>query len=175
MTFRKSLKYTLVLIASVCCLNVSQIGGQQQRGPSTAEERARAVRIAKALRSDPLSDSNTKDREWLVRWLIEIPDISVKLCGGLLGDLGDSKKSPYPGALLATMMASQAAFVIENPRKAKDNNAIYLAGIEGALDAYQVIHSKDSSFQAKQLDEFVQKQSEGKLTESVKSATKKCK
>jgi hypothetical protein len=115
MTFRKSLKYSLVVVALVFCLSVSRVSAQQQRGPSTPEERVRAVQIAKALRSDPLSDSNTKDREWLVRWLVEVPDISVKLCGGILGDLGNSNKSPYPGALLATMLASEGAYVIENP------------------------------------------------------------
>jgi hypothetical protein len=178
MKFLNYLKPSLRLVALLLFgLNVSSVGGQQQRGPSTTEERARAVQIAKALRSDPLSDGNTKDREWLVRWLIEVPDISVKLCGGILGDMGDSKKSPYPGALLATMLASEAAYVIENPDKARDNAAVYLAGIEGALDAYQAIRNKDSSFHAKQLDDFSTNREDGKLAEAITSAAKakKCK
>jgi hypothetical protein len=143
----------------------------------TPDERNRAVRIAKDLRADPLATGIQSDREWLMKWLIEVPDISVKLCGGLMGDLGDSKKSQNPGALLAVVLASQAAFVIENPQKAKDNRAIYLAGIDGALDAYQAIRSKDSSYQAKRLDEFTRQRSNGKLVDAVSSALKenKCK
>ena|SRR5260221_10813350 len=175
MTIRKWTETSFVLLTLTFCLNVSGIRGQQQRGPSTAEERARAVQVAKSLRTAPLADSTTKDREWLMVWLIQVPDISVKLCGGVLGELGDSKKSEYPGALIATMMASEAAYVIENPDKAKDNSAMYLAGIEGALDAYQAIRSTDSSYHAKQLDELNQKRIDGKLADAVKSVTKKCK
>lgn len=149
----------------------------QSRGPSTADERNRALRIAKDLRADPLATNIQSDREWLMKWLIEIPDISVKLCGGLMGDLGDSKKSQNPGALLAAMLASQATFVIENPQKAKDNRAINLAGVDGALDAYQAIRSKDPSYQAKRFDDFTQQRSNGKLADAISSALKenKCK
>jgi len=176
MEFRNS-RIVVLLLASLLIFGLSplQSRAQQQRGPSTPEERARAVQVAKSLRMDPTSSSIQQDREWLIKWLIEIPDMSVKLCGGMLGDLGDSKKSPYPGALLATMLASEAAFVIENPDKSKDTSAIYLAGVEGVLDAYQSIRGKDASYRAKQLDDFSQKRSEGKLADAVNSATKKCK
>jgi hypothetical protein len=73
--------------------------GAQQRGPSTPEERARAVQTAKSLQSDPLAPHVQEDREWLVKWLIEVPDISVKMCTTFLGDLGDSK-SGNPGAII---------------------------------------------------------------------------
>ena len=115
--------------------------GAQQRGPSTPEERARAVQTAKSLQADPLAPNLQGDREWLVKWLIEIPDISVKMCSTFLGDLGDSK-SGYPGAVIATMLASEAAFVIEHPEKAKDVEAIYLAGVDGALHGYEAILRK---------------------------------
>src|SRR4051812_14374512 len=115
----------------------------QQRGPSTPEERARAVQTAKSLETDPLAPNIEKDREWLIKWLIEIPDISVKLCANLLGDLGESKNG-YPGAITATTLASEAAFVIEHPEKSKDEEAIYLAGVDGALHAYEAIRLKDN-------------------------------
>ena len=148
---------------------------QVHRGPSTPEERARAVQIAKALRADPTAPGLQPEREWLIKWLIEIPDISVSLCSSLMGDLGDSKTSAHPGELIATMMAAQAAFVIENPSKAKDKTAVYNAGIEGALDAYKAIRAKDPSYTVSQLNAFEKAQSEGKLADSVKSAAKKCK
>jgi hypothetical protein len=81
------------------------------------------------------------DREWLVEWLTEVPDITVSLCPAALGDLGN-EKSGYPGALIAAELASEAAFVIEPPDKSKDKASIYLAGAGGALHAYQAIRAK---------------------------------
>jgi hypothetical protein len=146
----------------------------QQRGPSTPEERARAVQTAKSLQADPLAPNLQGDREWLVKWLIEIPDISVKMCTTFLGDLGDSK-SGYPGAVIATMLASEAAFAIEHPEKAKDVEAIYLAGVDGALRAYEAIHNKEMSYRLPHLDDLIQKRDQGKLSEYVHATAKKCK
>lgn len=148
---------------------------QVQRGPSTQEERARAVQTAKALRADPTAPGLQSEREWLIKWLIEVPDVSVSLCPALMRDLGDSKTSSHPGELIATMMAAQAAFVIENPSKTKDKTAVYNAGIEGALDAYKAIRAKDHTYTVSQLNAFEKAQSEGRLVDSVKSAAKKCK
>jgi hypothetical protein len=148
--------------------------GAQQRGPSTPEERARAVQTAKSLQADPLAPNLQGDREWLVKWLIEIPDISVKMCTTFLGDLGDSK-SGYPGAIIATMLASEAAFVIEHPEKAKDVEAIYLAGVDGALHAYEAIRTKEMSYRLPHLDDLIQNRDQGKLKDYVHATTKKCK
>jgi hypothetical protein len=148
--------------------------GAQQRGPSTPEERARAVQTAKSLQTDPLAPNLQGDREWLVKWLIEIRDISVKMCTTFLGDLGDSK-SGYPGAVIATMLASETAFVIEHPEKAKDVEAIYLAGVDGALHGYEAIHKKDMSYRLPHLDDLIQKRDQGKLTDYIHATTKKCK
>jgi hypothetical protein len=40
------------------------------------------------------------------------------------------------------MMASETSFVIEHPDKSRDVNAIYFAGVDGALDSYQAIRKK---------------------------------
>lgn len=146
----------------------------QQRGPSTQEERARAVQAAHALQVDPLSPDVIPEREWLIKWLIEVPDISISLCPAILGDLGD-KNNGYPGALIATEMASEAAFVIEHPDKAKDKASICLAGADGALNAYQAIRKKSPNYRVRQLDDMAQKRDQGKLADYVRDATKKCK
>lgn len=147
----------------------------QERRPSTPEERARAVQTAKSLQADPLASSIQGDREWLIKWLIDVPDIPVKLCPTFLGDLGDSKKSDYPGAIIATLLASEAAFVIEHPDKAKDAEHMYLAGVGGALQAYEAIRAKDPCFRLSHLDDLIKKRDEGKLPEFVPATAKKCK
>jgi hypothetical protein len=166
---------TVSFLLSIAALQVlpAQITAQQ-RGPSTPEERARAVQTAKALQAGPLAPNLQGDREWLVKWLIEIPDISVKMCPTFLGDLGDSK-SGYPGAIIATMLASEAAFVIQHPDKTKDVEAIYLAGVDGALDGYEAIHKKEMSYRLPHLDDLIQKRDQGKLTDYVHATSKKCK
>ena len=160
---------TLILLGGSLCL----ADAAQKRGPSTAEERARAVQIAHKLRSDPLALDVQSEREWLIRWLIEVPDISVKLCTTFLGDLGNSKKG-YPGEIIASMMASQAAFAIEHPEKVKDDDAVYLAGVEGALQTYQSIHSKDPKYKLAKLESLIQMRDQGKLADFVHETAKQC-
>jgi hypothetical protein len=70
----------MTVVATVAVFSTQ--AGAQQRGPSTPEERARAVQTAKSLQSDPLAPNVQEDREWLVKWLIEVPDISVKMWAG---------------------------------------------------------------------------------------------
>ncbi len=165
--------YLIVFVVAAVAAFSTQAGAQQ-RGPSTPEERARAVQTAKSLQSDPLAPNVQEDREWLLKWLIEVPDISVKMCTTFLGDLGDSK-SGYPGAIIATLLASEAALVIEHPDKAKDVEGVYFAGVDGALHSYEAIHLKDASYRVPHLDDLIQKRDRGKLTDYVRATTKKCK
>jgi len=165
--------YLIVFVVAAVAVFSTQAGAQE-RGPSTPEERARAVQTAKSLQSDPLAPNVQEDREWLAKWLIEVPDISVKMCTTFLGDLGDSK-SGNPGAIIATMLASEAAFVIEHPEKAKDVDAVYYAGVDGALHSYEAIHSKDASYRLSHLDDLIQKRDQGKLADYIHATAKKCK
>lgn len=58
----------------------------QNRGPSTPEERKRAVDITNLLENDPFNkDAKTLSRQLLV-FLIEVPDIQVHICTNVLGD-----------------------------------------------------------------------------------------
>ena len=158
-------KYTRIAALLITAAVFASLSATAQtRGPSTPEERARAVEVAKALRVDPVSHQVQADREWLIRWLFEIPDISVKLCPNFLGDITKGKKE-YSGALLASMMASEVSFLIEHPDKGSDLDAVYLAGVEGALDSYQSIQKKDSHYHLPHLEELLQRREQGKLAE----------
>jgi hypothetical protein len=149
----------------------------QRRDPSTPEERTRAVQMARSLEADPLAPNLQGDREWLIKWQLEVPDISiksVKFCASFLGDLGDPK-SGYPGAVNFTMVASEVAFVIEHPDKANDVEAIYLAGVNGALHGYEAIHKKDMSYRLPHLDDLVRMRDQGELADYVHATAKECK
>ena len=67
-------------------------GRAQTRGPSTAEERARAVKVAHELEEDPLAKDAKKSREWMIQWIVEIPDITVDVCFDYFGALPDPPK-----------------------------------------------------------------------------------
>jgi hypothetical protein len=174
-SYLRIVSFFLVFVVAAVAVFSTQAGAQQ-RGPSTPEERARAVQTAKSLQSDPLAPNVQEDREWLLKWLIEVPDISVKMCTTFLGDLGDSK-SGYPGAIIATMLASEAAFVIEHPDKAKDVEAVYFAGVDGALHSYEASHLKNASYRLPHLENLIQKrdQDQGKLSDYIHASAKKCK
>jgi hypothetical protein len=154
-----------VLFPAVCA---SQ---KPQRGPSTPEERARAVRVAQELQTDPLAENVQADREWVLKWMIEIPDIGVNVCSGILGELGE-KETGYPGALLTTMLASEAAFIIQHPDQANESPEIYFAGVDGALNAYVAIRKQHPEYHVAKLDEFLAKRNEGKLKDAVSDATR---
>jgi hypothetical protein len=96
----RSLLRSFTTVTLVIGSAFTALAQQQQRGPSTAEERDRALKIASALQADPLSPDKS-DRQWFMLWLIQVPDISVAMCPSLHGDLGDQKKSDYPGAIVA--------------------------------------------------------------------------
>ncbi len=144
------------------------------RGPSTPEERQRAVAITHRLEADPLLPENVSDREWALRWLIEVPDIHVSVCGAFLGAVSGSKKN-YGPELLVQSTLSSAAFAIEHPEKASDNEAMYLAGLEGALKAYESILKTKGNARSSFLDDLIQKRNANALVDYVRQKMEKCK
>jgi carboxypeptidase Q len=131
---RKTTIAQFLIVAALFFHSISVHAQSSQRGPSTPEERTRVVEVAHRLQANPLAPEVRSEREWLLVWFIQAPDISVSLCPALHGDLGDSKGT-NAGAIIATELASEAAFVIEHPDQAKDHAAIFFAGAEGAFHA----------------------------------------
>ena len=160
------------LLLSIFLLTVPA-GAQQKRGPSTAEERAKAVQFAHDLESNPLGPQAKSEREWLTLWLIDVPDITVEICSRLLGpELPDKKK--YGTEIFSQLMFSEAAFMIENPNKAQDSVSVHTAGVAGALKVYKAILKERPKAQLKALDEIVARRDKGELQEHVKEAMKYC-
>ena len=146
----------------------------QGRGPSTPDERARIVKITRALEVSPLSKELRSEQVWALRWLIEVPDITVKVCGKL-PDLDALKKFKYDSELFALTTLSQAAFVIEFPDKAKDLAASSLAAMESMLKAYEAILKDNPKMKSKYLDELLGKRDNGELATFVKGLAADCK
>jgi hypothetical protein len=159
-------------------LFVSSLGERpafgQQRGPSTAEERTKAVQIARDLETDPLGPNAKEERSWITVWLIQIPDITVKFCTDLLGPRPTPDGS-HMSEISSQMLYSGAAFMIENPKKKNDQEAVYLAAVDGALKSYEAVLKKEPQARWPFVDGLIEKRGQGKLEEYVKQAMKKCK
>jgi hypothetical protein len=162
----------LSAVAIICFLVAGTVLGQD-RGPSTAEERATAVKLARFLESDPLGPGAKEARQWLTVWLITVPDITVSICGDLLGPVPRSARK-YSSELVVQAAYSSAAFIIEHPDKAQNQIAVYQAGLEGALKAYASIRKQQPKFSWPFLDDLQEKQSRGELEAHVVSAAQKC-
>jgi hypothetical protein len=150
-----------------------RVGGAQIREPSTPEERARAVKVANELEQDPLSRDAKEHRDWMIQWIVEIPDITVNVCFDYFGTLPDSPRG-HSVEITRQMILSSAAFMIEHPDKAKDEQAIALAGLLGALKAYQAILKQDSASRWAHMDKLIQLREQGKLDDYVAETRKKC-
>ncbi|MFL6230235.1 MAG: hypothetical protein ACJ741_15795 [Pyrinomonadaceae bacterium] len=156
-------------------LLLSPARAQSKRGPSTPEERQTAVKAARLLESDPLNKDAKKIREWFTFWLIEVPDIHIELCGDYLGPVFGSKKN-YDAEIFGQTMFSSAAFIIEHPDQADDRVAVNLAGLEGALKAYEAILKAKPKARWEYLDNLVAKRESGELKAYVQEiAQTKCK
>ena len=150
-----------------------RIAVAQTRGPSTPEERARAVKVAHELEADPLAKDAKERREWMIQWIVDIPDITVDVCFDYFGTLPDPPKG-HSAEITKQMILSSAAYMVEHPDKAKDEQAVALAGLLGALKAYQVILKQDSASRWTHLDKLIQMREQGKLDEYVGETRKKC-
>jgi len=130
--------------------------------------------MATFLETNPLAKEAKPYRAKLLVFLAEVPDISIKLC---LKVLGDSKqtKGDYETDLVGHLMFSQAKFIIENPDKANDDAAVYLAGVEGVLRLWQALKTAKPKAKFPFMDELLEKQQAGTLAEHVQAGMKGCK
>jgi len=168
------LRFNLTLLLALILLLASPTLAQSKRGPSTPEERQTAVKAAHLLESDPFNKDAKKTRDWFTLWLIEVPDIHIELCGHYLGPVFGSKKN-YDSELFMQTMFSSAAFIIEHPEQANDRVVVNLAGLEGALKAYDAILKAKPKARWEFLDGLIAKRDKGELSAYVQEITQtKC-
>ena len=167
-------KTSLSVVVFVLLCFVSFASAQNQRGPSTPEERKQAVAMATFLETNPLAKEAKEYRSALLLFLTMVPDINVTLCSNVLGE-SKRQKGDYESELFSQLAFSQGKFVIENPDKAGDEAAVQLAGVEGVLRAWQAIKTAKPKAKYPLMDELLQKQQAGTLAEHVKAGMAGCK
>lgn len=136
------------------------------RGPSTPEERKQALDFIHDWESNPLGPNAKDEFGWILKWIADVPDLSVHACM-ILDKLpkGDKKDSTtiFGGAFL-----SQVQFIIENPGERDDRIAEYQAGVEGALHVYEVLLKTNPKDREPYLDDLIQRRDTGSLAQFVK-------
>jgi hypothetical protein len=163
------LAWTLSFVAGFLCVVVAQSVAAQ--GTSTPEERTRWAEVTHKLESNPLDESVNKDGEAALNALSNAHDIHVPLCPALLSEFNDAKYK-YRHEVTRQYMLASGAFLIENPDKASDANAMNLAAVESVLKVYSGILQQKPDAKWKTLDDLLKKQSQGKLDDAVR---KQCK
>jgi len=162
-------------LAAVFALAIGSLAATaDKRGPSTPEERERAVKLARGIEQYPFHEGAKEAREWLLFWLIEIPDITVEACPDLIGPVFKADKN-YSSELFVQTIFSSAAFIIENPKQAKNKQAVYQAGLEGTLRMYESILKEQPQARHEFLDQLIEKRDKGQLSEHMGKVVKKCK
>jgi hypothetical membrane protein len=147
----------------------------EARGPSTREERADFVAQVRLLETDPLGASANTTRQRLREWSYEVPDISFRVCPELLANTFGSDY-PYSRELNLQVMLSGAVLTIEHPGEARNDVAVYTAGVEGALRVYEVLRKSRPDGQLAALDDLVEKRRRGELVDHIAMLAKeKCK
>ena len=140
----------------------------KMRGPSTPEERARALEYTRSLEENPLAKDSLAKRMWLSEWIVQAPDITVSACCKELESL-DKVNDTYSNQLRVQAMYSQAAFLLQHP-EVKDQAAIQAAGLAGTLRAYRSIQRFDPTARYPVLDNLISLEKQGKLQHYVQQS-----
>jgi hypothetical membrane protein len=171
-TIKLSRKLAVAGAFLFCALQVQHA---EARGPSTPEERAKVIELTRSLEQDPLNENAEANRLWLRQWIADVPDIRFTVCNDLLGHaLTDNY--PYSREVNLQVLLSGAAFTLEHQDKARDDIAVYNAGVEGALRVYEVLLRSKPDAKLAFLDDLLAKQNQGQLVDYVaKEAKERCK
>ena len=125
------------------------------------------VEATHKLESAPLDESVNKQGEAAFKRLGDVHDVHVPLCPALLSEFNGMKYA-YAHTITRQYMLASGAFIIENPDKAADTKAANLSAVESVLKTYQAILKQKPDAKAKQLDDLLKKQSQGKLNDALK-------
>ena len=166
-------KTSLLFIAVVFLCSVHSAWAQDK--PSTPEQRKAAVEMITFLETSPLAKEAKDYRLKLFTFLAAVPDITVTLCPNVLGE-EKRRKGDYDSELVTfQLMFSQAKFIIENPDKANDEAAVFVAGVEGVLRTWEAIKTAKPKAKFPLMDELIEKRQAGTLAEYVKGGMAGCK
>lgn len=148
------------------------VWAQEARGPSTPEERERALRLIDQVEADPMAFEAREAREWLVSWLGEVPDVAVSYCTLALGS--GKEFDEVPVELKMQMLLGQAAHLLRHPGVRAGSLEVFMAGVESAIRSYDRLRKAGTVWKVAAFEELKKDQADGKLASVVEKRIKKC-
>jgi hypothetical protein len=166
-------------VICVLALVIAVTNGSKPRDPApyTPENRAKVVEIGRLIEVDPLRKTAGQESNWVGRWFFDVEPqhlTGVYTCPNLLKPLLHTR-SNYSDEIYGPMYTSAAAFIVLNPEKGDDELAVYSAGLEGSLRAYQSILKSRPQARWPFLDGLIERRNNGTLMEYVRQVAVKCK
>ena len=155
------MKHTTIAVLVLLVTALSLPGSAKMRGPSTAEERARALDYIQSLEENPIGTDTLEKRTWLTEWIVDVPDITVHVDYKELDSL-DEVNNTYSNQLRMQAVYSEAAYILRHPNE-KNVATLKAAGLSGTLRAYRAIQKFDPSTKYPVLDELMTLENQGKL------------
>ena len=159
-------RVALILLPTLFCLLLATALRTSAQATSTPEERAQWVETTHKLENAPLDEAVNNQGDAALKRLSEVHEIHVPLCPALLNEFSGMKYA-YSHAITRQYMLASGAFIIENPAKAGDTNAMNLAAVESVLKVYSGILQQKPDAKSKALDDLLKQQSQGKLKDSI--------
>ncbi len=143
------------------------------RGPATADEKARVVALAAAADKDPITVMTSADGRWFERWADQVPDYMFGPDQGVFW-MYNTAKGDMKRVLRFHHNVSTAAFQVQHNITDPDANkeqhdAKALAGVEGLLRAYEVLLAKNPENRSEQIDQAIAVRDKGGLADFVKA------
>lgn len=167
------MRFHLLPVLGLAALLLLPGGASAERGPSTAKERSKALRLIRQLEADPLGEKAQQARRWLALWLLDVPDLQVRYCAEIVGGDRAARQRLRP-ELLAQISWSGAAFLIENPAKKDARVEIYTAGLLGALRAYEALLQVRPDQRSPLFDDLLAKRQAGEIAAFVAETSQAC-
>lgn len=164
---------TLLVTATLVAL-LGALPARAERGPSTPAERRKALDVTRRLEREPLSRAAVADRQWLLQWIVEIPDIQVRGCSGPLDALAQDDGERFGKILFVQSVFGMAAFQIQHPRDADDWLAVQTAGVESVLRAYRSLLRARPQARWEELDALIVAQRRGRLPALLEETMQGC-
>jgi len=129
-------------------------------------EKELTVKTARALETSPLSNETANMEKTALKWVIETDDVHLIACGGVFALFSD-KKNKNGSEMTAAYTIGMAAFKIEHPDQANDENAAQLAGLVTALRTYVAIVREKPKTKFDPVDALIDKMNNNQLAEVV--------
>ena len=140
---------------------------------TSAATKARMIQLISVLESDPFLKDGTEVRDEIMSWLAEAPDVTVKVCPKVLGDI-KKIKGDEGGMLVVQLMFSEAKFILEHPDKAMDQHAINVGGVEGVLRTYAAMKTAKPKLAIPEFERLIEVQAAGGLGDMVDQGLEEC-